>query len=663
MKTRHQKRKIEEIDECPKTPTESLKNDKSPSKKIKTEETCSNGSANSSDSDYFPSDPEFNEEDLDENYNDDDKDDDDDDNDDNDDDSNNYEDIDDEMNTDEDIEFSDLVSDDETIPSDDPKHNIPLSNKQIDNIIKTVVKKVIKDNTDTDSPTIKKTEYNKFFNYIDRIYTGEFFERTPIEDKRKTFKTLFTEDQVKEFNTQLKEIHNIVKTKAPSVIDVLKKVGSNQEKQEFLEKIHLLANAETLSPEYDFHLKDLLKHTDDRNVLTDELVQLEKLIKDKLNITDNSYKNKILNTKMGFDNQCVAFTKLQTLESCSDKSDSEYSKYKNWMDNLLSINFGNYTDLPVNLLKSSSSDISSFLLNVREILDKHISFLEQPKDKIINFITQLIRNPNSKLQSIGIKGAPGLGKTSIVKSIAEALNRPYRVISLAGNTDSSYLSGHEVTYVGSGAGRIMEIIKECGVMNPIIYLDELDKVSTSEKGLEIIGFLTHLIDYTTNANFNYDKYFSGIQFDLSKVLFIFTYNDETKLDKIMIDRMYKINIDKYTIDEKAIIAQKHIVYEVLENFGFQKTDIVFNDEMIKYLIQTKTDEDGVRDLKRYLEILVSRINTISMLGENTDKVIKLDYKSIFPNGLILPITIDRFMIDALCKDNSIKDTRIEHMYS
>jgi ATP-dependent Lon protease len=540
-----------------------------------------------------------------------------------------------------------------------------LSNKQIGNIIKTVMKKV-KDN-DEQVPTEKKvkTEYSKFFDLVDKVYSGDFFMKIPIEDKKKKFKTEFTEEQVIELTLQLKEIEKYNKEQnIPSIIDILKKKVSVEESSSMLEKIHLLANAETLSPEYDYYLKEVLKYQDSTQNLNPEQLDLERDIKAKLNMTgDVSYKSKILSSNMNFHNKCIAFSKLQHLDSVKDNSDSDFIKYKNWLEQLLSINFGIFCKLPIEIDTSTNLEISDYLVNVRGILDRHISFLEQPKDKVINFITQLIRNPNSKLQSIGIKGAPGLGKTSIVKSIAEALNRPYKWISLGGNSHSSYLSGHDHTYIGSHAGRIIECIKESGVMNPVIYLDELDKVSTSDKGLEIIGFLTHLIDYTTNSNFNYDKYFSGIEFDLSKVLFVFTYNDETKIDKIMFDRMYKINVDKYLLSEKVEIAKKHLFSEVLHNFGFKSSDIIFPDDSLKFLIETKTKEDGVRDLKRYLELLVSRINTISMIGTNSTSLIKLDYIKKYPNGLVLPVTIDNQMIEVLCADSSSKNAYPEFMYS
>ena len=151
----------------------------------------------------------------------------------------------------------------------------------------------------------------------------------------------------------------------------------------------------------------------------------------------------------------------------------------------------------------------------------------------------------------GFEGPPGVGKTLAKKGIASCLkdnegsSRPFAFIAVGGSSNASTLDGHNYTYVGSTWGRIVDILMETKCMNPIIFIDELDKVSRTEHGKEIIGILTHLIDPTQNDSFQ-DKYFTGIDLDLSKALFVFSYNDVDSIDRILLDRIHRVKFDHLT---------------------------------------------------------------------------------------------------------------------
>jgi len=244
--------------------------------------------------------------------------------------------------------------------------------------------------------------------------------------------------------------------------------------------------------------------------------------------------------------------------------------------------------------------------------------------------------------------------TSIVKSIAEALNRPYRSISLGGESDASLLTGHGFTYVGSSPGRIIEILRESKCMNPIVLIDELDKVSETHNGKEIIGNLIHLTDSTTNSKYNYDRYFSGIDFDLSKVLFIFTYNDPSKVDKILADRLFKIKVDNYSIKEKLEITNKHLISNILDQYNFNKDDIKFSDEAIEYIVNSSMSDEGMRDIKRKFEIIISRINTL-LLTQKEPSIIRLKYKSLSDYYIQLPVCVLKEHVDIFLTDSASKD--------
>ena len=202
-------------------------------------------------------------------------------------------------------------------------------------------------------------------------------------------------------------------------------------------------------------------------------------------------------------------------------------------------------------------------------------------------------------------------------------------------------------------------------MNPILLFDELDKVGETNHGKEIIGTLIHLTDSTTNNKYNSDKYFSGIEFDLSKVLFVFTYNDATKIDRILADRLIKINVDNYNYKEKLEITNKHIVPYLLDKFKFNKDDITFDQDALEYIISDSKKETGMRDIKTKIKIIISRINNLLLTNE-TDNIIKLKYKKLYPNYKSLPVIVPKDHIETLLDEsisNSDKnDCPPPHMY-
>ena len=216
-----------------------------------------------------------------------------------------------------------------------------------------------------------------------------------------------------------------------------------------------------------------------------------------------------------------------------------------------------------------------------------------------------------------IRNPPGVGKTSSLakEGIAKCLkdsdgnSRPFGFIAIGGSSNGSTLDGHNYTYVGSMWGKIVDILMESKCMNPIIFIDEIDKVSRTEAGREIIGILTHLVDTTQNDKFQ-DKYFSGIDLDLSKVLFIFSYNDVELMDSILLDRIHRVKFKHLSVDEKITIVNKYILPEFASRMGYVKYDdlLILNNDIIKFLIDNYTAEAGVRKLKEIIFEIMSEIN-------------------------------------------------------
>ena len=250
--------------------------------------------------------------------------------------------------------------------------------------------------------------------------------------------------------------------------------------------------------------------------------------------------------------------------------------------------------------------------DVHRILDSAVHGHEKAKRQVERVLGQWMSGEQTGY-CFGFEGPPGVGKTSLAKlGLAHCLKddegatRPFAFIAIGGASNSSTLDGHNYTYVGSTWGKIVDILMEKKCMNPIIFIDELDKVSKTEQGKEIIGILTHLIDTTQNNGFQ-DKYFTGIDLDLSRALFVFSYNDVDAIDRILLDRIHRIKFDHLTLEDKLTICRKYMLPELFTKMGLVGS-VEISDEVLKFIINTYTCEPGVRKLKEVLFEIVGEIN-------------------------------------------------------
>lgn len=265
-----------------------------------------------------------------------------------------------------------------------------------------------------------------------------------------------------------------------------------------------------------------------------------------------------------------------------------------------------------------------YITNVRNILDDAVYGHEEPKKQIERIIAQWI-NGNSTGYCFGFEGPPGTGKTSLAKKgITKCLSdkngnpRPFSFIPIGGSTNGSTLEGHCYTYVGSTWGRIVDVLMEAKCMNPIIFIDELDKISNTEHGKELIGILTHLTDSTQNDEF-IDKYFAGVKIDLSKALIIFSYNDPELIDRILLDRIHRIRFKSLTKQEKFHVTHNHLLPEIYSSVGINPTDIVFDNDIIEFIIENYTFEAGARKLREKLFEIIRELNLRNMCSTDNIK--------------------------------------------
>jgi ATP-dependent Lon protease len=356
-------------------------------------------------------------------------------------------------------------------------------------------------------------------------------------------------------------------------------------------------------------------------------------------------KFQILNSQMDLQTKNIALTNYKKL-CMIDTSSGEYSKLTNWMNGILKIPFNKYLNL--NVKKENSSD---FLTTAYKTLKTAIYGHEEAKTHILQIFSKWIKNPNAGGNILALQGPMGNGKTTLVKKgISKSIDRPFFFIALGGASDVSYFNGHGYTYEGSMWGRIVDILMKCGCMNPIIYFDELDKISNTSKGDEIVHFLTHITDSSQNSVYQ-DNYFPGIKIDLSKILFIFSFNDEYKVDPILKDRMQVIKTKGFKIEDKLVIAKLYLLPELFKNYNYTNSELEFTDDIIKDIIKDYTNkEEGVRNLKRCLDNIISKVNLYSMIHDTKKETDKLN----------LSYTIKDFKIPYKLKKEDLKELLLKN---
>jgi len=276
--------------------------------------------------------------------------------------------------------------------------------------------------------------------------------------------------------------------------------------------------------------------------------------------------------------------------------------------------------------------------------------MEPAKLQIMQTIAQWIVNPSSVGNVIALQGPMGVGKTSFARNaIAEVLQRPFEFFTLGGASDIANFIGHSYTYEGSMWGRIVDSLMHSKTMNPVMYFDELDKVSTTPQGDEIVSMMIHMTDRSQNTQFH-DRYFAGVDFDLSQCLFVFSFNDIDKVHPILRDRMNIINCDGYTEKDKTVILKDYIMPQILERLCFKKEDVILSDSAIKFMIEEYSKEEkGVRTLIRTVESMMTRINMLRVAKHESMK----DYK--FYMDIEFPLTITEPVIKTILIDSSKKE--------
>ena len=393
----------------------------------------------------------------------------------------------------------------------------------------------------------------------------------------------------------------------------------------------------------------------------EKVVEEEKKL-EKLDASDIPYERRINMMKSNDTVKAKAMSKYKSIKS-SFQGDN---KAQAWLDGILKIPFGSlkenpimnfkttfsekikarYPDAKLNtefaidcFIKNNDVDITikdewikyqadklGYLQDVRKTFDEAVYGHKEAKLQLERIFAQWI-NGESKGAILGLQGPPGTGKTSLAKrGLSRCLkdkdgnSRPFAFLPIGGSVNGSTLVGHNYTYVGSTWGRIADILMTSECMNPIIFIDEIDKVSHTEHGREIISILTHLTDLTQNDEFE-DKYFAGVKLDLSKALIVFSFNDISLIDPILRDRITVIETKPLNLHEKIVILNDYMIPEIFAEVGFDKSEIIFSDELLEFIITTYTNEAGVRKIKEKIYDIIRDVN----LKRFHDQTIMLPY--------------------------------------
>ncbi len=357
-----------------------------------------------------------------------------------------------------------------------------------------------------------------------------------------------------------------------------------------LEQITLMAETAKIEDSINKRIHQQMENGRREAILQEKMRAIQREMgEDSEEMDTENMRKRIVNSAMPAEAKEKALSEWKRMRSMSPMS-NEGGLLKTYLDELLSMPWG----------KSDKNKID--LKTARNVLDSQHSGMQGVKERILEHIAVMKKTGGNQGSILCFVGAPGVGKTSLCKSIADALGRKYQRISLGGISDEAHFRGHRKTYIGAQTGRIMDALKRCKSNNPVIVLDEIDKMGRDWRG-DPESALLEILDPEQNKSFR-DHYLE-VDFDLSNVLFIATANS-LNMSNALKDRMEIIEIPGYNEDEKVQIAREHLIARAARDTGWNPKNITLGDNAIRHIIRNYTTEEGVRELQREITAVLRR---------------------------------------------------------
>lgn len=332
-------------------------------------------------------------------------------------------------------------------------------------------------------------------------------------------------------------------------------------------------------------------------------------------------------------------------------------KYEAYVEKALTLPIGKYSP-PLAL----TSSVDQWIQEARVLMDNAMYGQHTVKDEIVRMLCQFASSGATRPFALALQGPPGIGKTSFVQNaLAPVLKRPFTFVSLGGASDGTMLAGHSYTYEGSQCGALANSLIDHGVMDGVFFFDELDKVSETSRGQEVANILLHLTDRAQNNHFSVDKYFSGIEFDFSRSIFIFSYNDERPINPVLLNRMNVIKFDRPSDEDKLEIAKRHLLPRALHAAGLDadsEKSLSIPDDVMREIIKMGPREPGLRGLEKDIGKIV---DTCNVLANHSGRHLRTPGTDL-PDSIQLPFKLNMRIVNSCITCTATLDTPPPLMY-
>lgn len=439
---------------------------------------------------------------------------------------------------------------------------------------------------------MKRTTDKRKYSDLEDFIVDDLDESVAKKDKRSKMKYY-------EHSAKFDQTERAVLEREIQLDNVFKLNLPQSENIWFFEYLSIRDNCERNTEEY-YKIKNMIydKYINLKNV------DMEKLNKIKINSgTEDDIVTRILNSDHDDMIKTILYKKYKRCYDniSKDNSSDELFKVLEWIDNIL--------DLPTKV-GHTKLPISEKLIKLWKNLNDHIFGLNHVKEKVMETVCAKLLDPDNKGKILTFVGPPGVGKTAMATSIAESLEMPFDQISFGSIKDSTILTGHSSTYIGSNPGLFTKILLKSKRLDTVVLLDEIDKIPNTPEGRSISSVLLHVLDRTQNHRFK-DMYMPEIVLDLSKMIFLCAANSLDDIDPVLRDRMTIIEIPGYELEEKTNIAMQYLFPRISKELGFSKGELAMDSQTMSYLIFTKTKEqEGMREIERNIYQLCERLSLL-----------------------------------------------------